>query len=65
MILRIVHDCMCDYLPSTVPGGSLAKAASEGAKTVSGPLPERTSTRPAALTAAVASHEVDGITDEG
>lgn len=43
----------------------MAKAASEGAKTVSGPLPERTSTRPAALTAAVASHEVDGITDEG
>ena len=40
-------------LPSTVPGGSLAKASSVGAKTVKGPLPERVSTRPQAVTAAM------------
>jgi hypothetical protein len=38
--------------PSTVPAGSLAKAASVGANTVSGPLPERVSTSPHAVTAA-------------
>jgi hypothetical protein len=37
---------------STVPAGSFAKAASEGAKTVNGPLPFRVSVRPAAVTAA-------------
>ena len=37
---------------STVPAGSLAKAASVGAKTVNGPGPWRVSTRPAAFTAA-------------
>src|SRR3954464_7828993 len=37
---------------STVPAGSLPKAALVGAKTVNGPAPERVSTRPAALTAA-------------
>src|SRR5512139_3636427 len=37
---------------STVPAGSLANAASVGAKTVNGPLPWRVSTRPAAFTAA-------------
>jgi hypothetical protein len=47
-------------LPSTVPAGSLAKAASEGAKTVNGPLPLRVSTRPAALTAAVIELRKDG-----
>src|SRR3954452_21587152 len=36
---------------STVPGGSLAKAASLGANTVNGPLPFRVLTRPAAFTA--------------
>ena len=40
------------FLPSTVPAGSLAKAASVGANTVRGPLPERVSTRPQAVTAA-------------
>src|SRR5512135_2438603 len=38
--------------PSTVPLGSLAKAASVGAKTVKGPLPLRVSARPAAVKAA-------------
>src|ERR1700722_20664794 len=37
---------------STVPAGSLLKAALVGAKTVKGPAPLRVSTRPAALTAA-------------
>src|SRR6202012_1193976 len=37
---------------STVPAGSLPKAALVGANTVNGPLPSRVSTRPAALTAA-------------
>ena len=37
---------------STVPAGSLANAASVGANTVNGPLPESVSTRPAAFTAA-------------
>ena len=37
---------------SRVPEGSLAKAASVGAKTVKGPLPLRVSTSPAAFTAA-------------
>jgi hypothetical protein len=36
---------------STVPAGSLAKAASVGANTVNGPGPLRVSTRPAALSA--------------
>src|SRR6185312_16187402 len=36
---------------STVPGGSLAKAASLGANTVYGPLPFSVLTRPAAFTA--------------
>src|ERR1700722_3457179 len=37
---------------SMVPGGSLAKAASVGAKTVNGPAPLSVSTSPAALIAA-------------
>jgi hypothetical protein len=37
---------------STVPFGSLSKAAFVGAKTVKGPAPFNVSTRPAALTAA-------------
>src|SRR5438270_4028939 len=37
---------------STVPAGSLAKAALVGAKTVNGPGLDSVSTRPAALTAA-------------
>ena len=37
---------------STVPAGSLPKAALVGANTVNGPLPSRVSTRPAAFTAA-------------
>src|SRR4028118_1335080 len=37
---------------STVPAGSLAKAALVGAKTVKGPLPLSVSARPAAWTAA-------------
>src|SRR5438309_12045346 len=37
---------------STVPAGSLPKAALVGANTVKGPAPESVSTRPAALTAA-------------
>jgi hypothetical protein len=37
---------------STVPAGSLAKAASVGAKTVNGPAPFRVSLNPAALMAA-------------
>ena len=44
-------------LPSTVPAGSLAKAASVGANTVSGPLPERVSTSPHAVTAAAVCEE--------
>ena len=44
--------CLEGNLPSTVPAGSLAKAASLGAKTVRGPLPERVSTSPHAVTAA-------------
>ena len=35
-----------------MPAGSLAKAASVGAKTVNGPRPASVSTRPAAFTAA-------------
>ena len=46
------------YLPSTVPAGSLAKAASVGAKTVKGPLPERVSASPQAVTAAMVQ-EID------
>ena len=37
---------------STVPAGSFSNAALVGANTVNGPLPERVSARPAALTAA-------------
>ena len=37
---------------STVPLGSLSKAAFVGANTVKGPGPDRVSTRPAAFTAA-------------
>ena len=37
---------------STVPAGRAAKASSVGAKTVNGPSPFKTSTRPAAYTAA-------------
>src|SRR6059058_5772966 len=37
---------------STVPAGSLPKAALVGANTVNGPLPSSVSTRPAAFTAA-------------
>ena len=37
---------------STVPAGSLPKAALVGANTVNGPLPSRVSTSPAAFTAA-------------
>lgn len=40
-----------------MPAGSLAKAASVGANTVSGPLPERVSTSPHAVTAAAMSKE--------
>ena len=47
-----IVDRLC-YLPSTVPAGSLAKAASVGAKTVKGPLPERVSASPQAVTAAM------------
>jgi hypothetical protein len=46
--IRSQQDCS----PSTVPAGSLAKAASLGANTVRGPLPERVSTSPHAVTAA-------------
>ena len=37
---------------STVPAGSMSKAASVGAKTVNGPAPERSSSNSAAITAA-------------
>jgi len=37
---------------STVPGGSASKAALVGANTVKGPVPERSSSSPAAITAA-------------
>ena len=38
--------------PSTVPAGNFAKASSEGAKTVKGPLPFSVSINPAAVSAA-------------
>ena len=37
---------------STVPAGNAAKAASVGANTVNGPVPDRSSAKPAAITAA-------------
>ena len=49
----LVSESCTSYLPSTVPAGSLAKAASVGAKTVRGPLPERVSASPQAVTAAM------------
>ena len=55
-VLQLVLFAM-SCLPSTVPAGSLAKAASVGANTVSGPLPERVSTSPHAVTAAAMSEK--------